>query len=104
MNSGDCYNDYGHVLIRGKADRLWDDNSIEACIAHCEGYKFAGLGDGSACHCGNTAPPSSNLVPPGECNYKCPGNQSQNCGGAWRMNIYHLGKKFLLPFIELLTV
>lgn len=64
-------------------------NTPSRCVAHCRsrGYIFSGVQSTGWCLCGNTAPPSSKLVPMNQCNERCPGDSSKLCGGQWRMNV-----------------
>ena len=63
--------------------------TIEKCIEFCsnDGYAFAGVESEDQCFCGNNAP-SQNPLPDSECNSKCSGDQTQICGGHWKINIY----------------
>ena len=57
------------------------NNTNEMCIAACSaaGYIFAGTEYVQECWCGNYRPKT--LLPDGNCNYGCAGNQGENCGG-----------------------
>ena len=59
---------------------------IEACLH--SGFSFAGVQTGHECWCGNVAPPADIIVPLSECNFGCPGDSTEKCGGAWRMNVF----------------
>ena len=63
--------------------------TIENCIKFCsnDAYAFAGVESEDKCWCGNY-PPSQNPIPDSECDSKCSGNQTQICGGHWKINIY----------------
>uniref|UniRef100_T1HTS4 WSC domain-containing protein n=1 Tax=Rhodnius prolixus TaxID=13249 RepID=T1HTS4_RHOPR len=56
------------------------------------GYKFCGVEYGQECHCGNKRPDSSLEVGENQCEMPCPGDRSQKCGGAWRINVYSTDK------------
>ena len=70
-----------------KVDR--ENMTIENCIQFCknDGYAFAGVESEDECFCGNN-PPSQNSIPDSECNSKCSGDQTQICGGHWKISIY----------------
>lgn len=50
-------------------------------------FEFFGVQNGNQCHCGDTL---SRIIPvhPSNCNKRCDGNETQFCGGSWRMNIF----------------
>jgi len=54
-------------------------------MAACHGYRYAGMEFTYECFCGNEL--HEIPVDPNECDHKCPGDESQDCGGAWRINI-----------------
>ena len=64
-----------------------NDRTPSNCIALCkeQNFQFAGVQDRSECYCGDTAPASQETS---GCNRRCPGDRSESCGGAWRMNVY----------------
>eukprot|EP00092_Neocalanus_flemingeri_P076238 GFUD01094536.1.p1 GENE.GFUD01094536.1~~GFUD01094536.1.p1 ORF type:complete len:168 (-),score=11.70 GFUD01094536.1:136-603(-) len=87
--------DAGYVNLTGV-------NTPELCIAKCKvmptklpntapGYKLAGVEFGYQCFCGNAVTPLS-LVSKTECDYPCPGNAREMCGGRNRMNVFATGK------------
>ena len=67
------------------------DNTPERCASTCkaEGYLYFGLQDGVECFCGNTLAHQQRKAE-SDCNSKCPGDKSINCGGPWRNSIYML--------------
>ena len=66
-------------------------NTPQECSGQCKssGFKFFGVQASSECFCGNSAPPISSLRPD-ECKYPCSGDDTQFCGGGWRMNVAEL--------------
>ncbi|RDW73720.1 hypothetical protein BP5796_07162 [Coleophoma crateriformis] len=67
------------------------DNTIESCLTACKasGFKYFGVEYGSECWCGNRIKRTSILAADqSSCNYPCPGNPSELCGGGWRLNVY----------------
>ena len=50
-------------------------------------FRYADLENGDACYCGNA---DDKFIPtdPKECNIPCTGDQSQFCGGSWRLQVY----------------
>ena len=59
------------------------------------GVAWGGVGHGSQCLCGNTAPPPSKVLRNDpECTAQpCSGNKTQNCGGNWRTQVYQVDCK-----------
>jgi len=66
--------------------------TVEVCRTYCiaENLDYTGVGkkvdpaDGQlkfACFCTDTAPLATNIVSKGDCNYMCPGNPNEDCGG-----------------------
>ena len=67
-----------------------EDNTPERCASTCKarGYLgYFGLQDGFECFCGNTLAHQQRKAE-SDCNSKCPGDKSINCGGPWRNSIY----------------
>ena len=65
-------------------------NSLDQCLNTCsgKGHKYAGLQAGTECYCGDEPPPGEKLKPESECDAPCPGDSSQKCGGADRLQVY----------------
>ena len=72
-----------------------DDNKKSVCIAACEGFKYAGVENGNQCFCGDILPAAA-LKRAGECTRVCPGDQSEMCGGSWRINIFDVPGEFTI--------
>ena len=63
--------------------------TIEKCKYLCfmdHDYLYAGVQFAEHCFCGNKRPIT--LVAQSQCKKPCAGDNSQICGGSWRMNIY----------------
>ncbi len=64
------------------------------CMAQCtaRGYKYAGTEWSRECWCANafaaTRQPATTVASLAKCNYKCTGDQSQNCGGDAWLSLY----------------
>ena len=75
--------------------------TIEACAAFAQkgnsgaGYRYFGVEFGSECYVGNTLMLSGEILtetsnpPSSSCNMKCSGKDSQMCGGAALLSLYH---------------
>ncbi|RSL47522.1 hypothetical protein CEP54_013369 [Fusarium duplospermum] len=63
-------------------------NTPAKCKTACAdaGYTYAGVEFGSQCFC--AAAPAQALVPSTECNYACPGDSAQTCGGFNAIQIF----------------
>ena len=89
---GVCINDeprvYSHNIDIG------DSNAVETCQDYCfdEGFTFMGVEGKTWCRCGHTPPPLANRLAAGECDWECPGNSKETCGGAHKMNVYQIEK------------
>ncbi|CAB1105166.1 unnamed protein product [Ectocarpus sp. CCAP 1310/34] len=60
----------------------------EMCEAECTGNTYFGMQYGTECFCGGE---STDLLQHGEstaCNYECPGDSDQVCGGFYAMSVY----------------
>ena len=51
-------------------------------------FRYAGVENGDACHCGNA---DDKFIPtdPGECNIPCTGDLGQFCGSSWRLQVFN---------------
>ena len=61
--------------------------TIENCSEICKNYEFFGLQNGDECRCGNKA---TQFMPtyPSSCNKRCTGDNTQICGGNWRLTVH----------------
>ncbi|CAN0199427.1 unnamed protein product [Ectocarpus sp. 12 AP-2014] len=69
---------------------LTDSSSMtkEMCEEECTGNTYFGMQYGRECFCGGS---STDLLEHGEssaCNYECPGDSDQVCGGFYAMSVY----------------
>ncbi|EAU89154.1 hypothetical protein CC1G_08561 [Coprinopsis cinerea okayama7 len=85
-----CYIDFGPRILNFRFD-VPEGNTAERCTALCasHGYGLAGLEYGSECWCDNyniygTLP----VVADGQCNFACPGDDTEWCGAGNRMVLY----------------
>jgi len=90
---GACFKDSNDRILETHIGDFKDSNSMEVCIAACEGYKYAGTQYSHQCFCGNDKPDAALERPAGECKSVCPGNAEEKCGASWRMNIYDTSGK-----------
>ena len=90
---GNCYRDISQT------QRLLPDNmkqisqmTVEKCLFFCSkhGNTYAGVQWRDQCYCGDNLPPASHLRPQSECDTQCPGDESQTCGGHWKMNVFNI--------------
>ena len=64
----------------------------ETCMSTCagKGFSMAGVEFGQECYCGNTL--ANGLGQPlsddSQCNMPCAGDNSEQCGGNWVMNLF----------------
>ena len=92
FQAGDCYEDNeSRVLPFSVPNNA--ENDVHVCVGACQssGYAFAGMQYGYECYCGNSLPDRSLHRPSSDCNMPCSGDDSQMCGGYWRINIYPVG-------------
>ncbi|KAG5972817.1 hypothetical protein E4U55_000733 [Claviceps digitariae] len=74
--------------------------TIDKCLQTCWEYAYAGVEYHRECWCGNTlkytendaSTTSGKKVADSECNFLCPGNQTEYCGGSLRLSIYKRNK------------
>ena len=73
--------------------------TIAMCLSHCRanGYSYAGVEYKEECHCGNYPEGGfdSRYTWPNKCDMKCPGDASQNCGGAGAMSVWSVPNDIL---------
>ena len=76
------------------------DLTIEKCIGLCKGYAYAAVQNTDECWCGNKLNKMT-ILPDSDCNMKCSGDQTQYCGGSYKLNLYSVGKqKSLSPVFK----
>ena len=91
----------GECVLDNESNRILTGHSFqdeamtqEKCKTTCNDLQFnyAGVEEADVCFCGNTIPDLT-FLPSSECNYECPGNSTEMCGGDAQMTI------FTLPYI-----
>jgi len=67
--------------------------TVEACIKSCNDNSkaFAGLKNGTDCHCGNFPTATAVTTSSSACNTPCVGNYSETCGGSDSLSLYWNG-------------
>ena len=97
--NGECFVDSKDRILPLNA-KASGDMTIEKCKDFCfrdHDYHFAGVQNKNQCFCGNEKPNSIALQ--SQCRQQCSGNNSQICGGPWRMNVYqNKGCHNAMPF------
>jgi hypothetical protein len=72
--------------------QLWSasNNSDTSCLTACKtrGYAYAGTESSQECYCSATAPASGLAASSADCNYPCPADGTQICGGQWRLSAF----------------
>lgn len=82
-----CFTDSTSARVLGSSLNI-AGNTPAKCKAGCAdaGYTYAGVEFGSQCFCG--AALQQTLVPSTDCNYACPGDSAQTCGGFNAIQIF----------------
>eukprot|EP01059_Diplonema_ambulator_P020923 TRINITY_DN3487_c0_g6_i1.p1 TRINITY_DN3487_c0_g6~~TRINITY_DN3487_c0_g6_i1.p1 ORF type:complete len:623 (+),score=125.28 TRINITY_DN3487_c0_g6_i1:151-2019(+) len=82
-----CYEDLD-ISNRAFQDFPWDNsaNTVDECAEACafNGYAYAGVEYGTQCFCDNSISSASNTG----CDMQCSGDNTQTCGGSFRMSVY----------------
>lgn len=88
-----CYTDT--PASRGLSSAGYNDDAMTdaKCIQFCDqrGYGRAGVEFGKECFCGYDVQSPSTLSSDSNCNYPCPGDSSEPCGGYGYMNVFSNG-------------
>lgn len=66
----------------------FDNMTNEVCRSLCSGYRFHGTEYGKECHCGTHIHNGALEVPSSACDYPCPGDSEEMCGGVSLLSIY----------------
>lgn len=84
-----CYVDGAPRVLAGYVG-VSEKMTQETCVATCKGrgYAVAGVEYGKECWCGSGVPKVK--APEGECSMRCAGDESQSCGGGFRLNVWAL--------------
>ncbi|CAN0201782.1 unnamed protein product, partial [Ectocarpus fasciculatus] len=83
-----CYQDDSDARIMELARTDSSSMTKEVCEAECTGNTYFGMQYGRECFCGGS---STDLLLHGEstaCDYECPGESEQVCGGFYAMSVY----------------
>ena len=95
---GQCIQDQGapnRVLSAKKTS--FNTMTIEWCLDFCKDYAYAGVQFSFECHCGDMLR-TMTLLPDGDCNMKCSGDETQFCGGSLKLNIFTIDRKLRQAF------
>ncbi|KAI0178051.1 WSC domain-containing protein [Pestalotiopsis sp. NC0098] len=81
-----CAADVGDARVLSDRTEADDAMTVEMCAAFCSDYSFFGVEYGKECYCGNSFAGTSR--PESECSFLCPGNSTEWCGAALRLNVW----------------
>ncbi|XP_052253970.1 uncharacterized protein LOC127860144 [Dreissena polymorpha] len=81
-----CYVDDWDRVLDVEFD-ISDKNTPEECVRRCWEFRYAGVESGNECFCGNTMH-NPHESPDTECADLCPGDDSEICGGHWRIRVF----------------
>lgn len=84
-----CYTETTSERTLSSKSYYDDKMTVQKCAAACKAYDLFGLEYGRECYCGNKTRTGSVMVPNNECNFTCPGNKAQSCGGSNRLDLYY---------------
>jgi len=95
-----CYHEPSSGRLLRKQVLNDGENMTNAlCLSTCLLYQFAGVEYGRECWCGdsldlggNNASTFGGRVDDGECDFKCPGKETEACGGRVRVSLYAKGE------------
>ena len=69
-------------------------------LAYVVGHRYAGLEAGKECFCGFTYD-THGIISQSRCNFLCPGDNSQSCGGNWALDVYKTFKGMdIIPYMS----
>jgi hypothetical protein len=83
-----CYTEANGERALSAASFASDQLTIERCATFCASFPIFGVEYGRECYCGSALGPGSIKVPEGDCNFKCAGSSTENCGAGNRLNVY----------------
>ncbi|KAL2123238.1 hypothetical protein VTJ04DRAFT_3693 [Mycothermus thermophilus] len=90
------------ALYGGKVEIKPDEMTVQRCLEFCSTgaadaqggssgkYKYAGLEYARECWCGTTLNGLSVQLKDEDCDLPCEGDQTQRCGGSWKLTVYVL--------------
>ena len=96
--SGECLQNSivdGVSILKNLRLRDQNDLTIEKCLDACKYEKYAGIGQGMHCNCGDEFA-TIDILPETSCDVKCKGDNTQNCGGnlVWNVHSIQSPQKF----------
>jgi hypothetical protein len=83
-----CYLDQYNPRSLPDASKFSNSLTLEDCAAFCKGFNFFGMEYSSECYCGYTINAAAVAEPATDCNMLCSGNDTEICGGSWRLTVY----------------
>lgn len=85
-----CWLDNAHGRIVTGNNLGGPNNTVDTCVATCQGNKFtmAGMEYGTECYCSNTLVNGAVTADETTCNMGCGGNATEACGGPNRLSVY----------------
>ncbi|KAL8777063.1 MAG: hypothetical protein Q9194_002771 [Teloschistes cf. exilis] len=86
-----CYTEPSNGrALTGKT--IFDDSlTIEKCAMLCADFNYFGVEYYRECYCGNDLQTGSVPAASTDCKYPCKGDNSEICGGDYRLNLYGFG-------------
>lgn len=93
---GQCIEEATNRVLSDKVTSF-NTMTVEWCLDFCKDYKYAGVQYGAECYCGNVLLKMT-LLPDGDCNMKCSGDETQFCGGHSKLNIFTIDSKLRQAF------
>ena len=85
--NGQCLKDTQGDRILNVWKQFLGTLTVEICLDYCKNFKYAGVSAKHYCFCGNELSETV-LLPDSDCDWKCDGDLTQNCGGAQNTNVY----------------
>ncbi|KAE9375954.1 WSC-domain-containing protein [Stipitochalara longipes BDJ] len=86
-----CYTEASNGRALNSYSIADDAMTVEKCAAACTGHWMFGVEWHRECYCGDELMPGSVPASSTDCKYSCVGNDSELCGGDWRLNVYQFG-------------
>ena len=63
----------------------------ELCVTSFNEYIYFQFG--RECYCGDSIPQEYNKTTVGDCSMSCIGDNSEKCGGYWKISVYETGRR-----------
>lgn len=83
-----CYTDSSSARALTSATYYSSSMTVEMCQSNCALYGYFGVEYGQECYCGDKISNSNVAAAKTDCNMPCPGNSSELCGAASRIQVY----------------